>query len=153
MYYLIFIIFFLLSYILPFLGRSYYIIKFPGNDFVWQPAMETLFIGFLLYLMIYLIRFFVFFIVSIVFLFHSKKINKIFKHNSLILFLLFILDNIILLISIKFGIYEIYEFNLFAYAFAMILLSLSITYFPFWLVFGIRNLIHYVKDLKNKKTE
>ena len=153
MYYLIFIIFFLISYILPFGGMSYYFIKFPGNDFVWQSAMETVFIGFLIYLIIYLIRFFVFFIVSIILLFHSQKINKIFKLNSLILFLLFILDNIMLLISIKFGIYKIYESDLFEYAFAMILFSLSITYFPFWLVFGIRNLIHCIKDLKNKKTK
>ena len=148
MYNLIFIKFFLISYILPFLGRSYYFVKFPGNDFVWQSAMETIFIGFLIYLMIYLIRFIVFFIVSIVLLFHSQSINKIFKHNSLILFILFILDNIILLISIKFGIYKIYEFNLFEYAFAMILFSLSISYLPFWLVFGVRNLICLIKNKK-----
>ena len=31
--------------------------------------------------------------------------------------------------------------------------NITIVFFPFWLVFGIRNLIHYIKGLKNKKSE
>ena len=139
-------------YLLPFGAMQYSFVKFPpSNVLVWQSTMESVFIAMLIYFVFYIIRLIVLFMVSIYLLRHFDNLKKVFIYNYIILFILFLLDNIIIKVVNFKGVYSVS--SVFDYLFFMLFCSMVIVYFPFWLVFGIRNLIHYIKGLKNKKSE
>ena len=151
MIYLLFAILFVIFYILPYGVLSYSLMKFPGNDFVWQSAAESAIGALLVYIVVCLFRSLFYFVSSMLLLRNSEKINKILKYNFLVFFLLFLLDNIVLIIFISTKLYEPVFFDLFEYILIMILFSFSMSYFPFWLVFGVRNLVCYIKNFMTKK--
>ena len=152
MYYLFFIFFLIMLYLLPFGAIQYSFIKFPPNNvLVWHSAMESVFVAMFIYFAVYVIRFFVSLFVSIYLLRYFDNFKRIFIYNSIVLFVLFLLDNIVIKIVDFRNIYNISSTS--DYLFFMLFCSITIVFFPFWLVFGIRNLIHYIKGLKNKKSE
>ena len=149
MFFLCFIIFLIVSYILPF--ESFHLLWIIFNDNTPDSALAIFIFSTIMYLILYIIRAFFFIILAIISFKFKNSFTILYKYNFLTISLtlivdLFLYNNLDILLNIdllkSYGIVSFFCF-----------LSLSSTYFPFWLVFGIRNLIHYIKGLKNKKSE
>lgn len=149
MFFLYFIIFLIAFYILPF--ESFHLLWIIFNDNTPDSAFAIFIFSTIIYLILYIIRIILFIILAILSFKFKNSFMVLYKYNSLTMLLILIVDlflynNLDMLLNIdllkSYGIVTFFCF-----------LSLSATYFPFWLVFGIRNLIHYIKDLKNKKSE
>lgn len=148
MCYLFCLIFIIISYILPFIICNNLLIWLDKNE----PASlgGALFI-FLAYIILYVLRFFAFVIVALISFCFKDRFVILYKYNFLILLLLFMID--IFLYNTLDLFFNADFFKREGFIRFAGFLSLASTYFPFWLVFGIRNLISNIKTLKHQDIE
>ena len=144
MRYLFCLMFLIGSYILPYLICYNLAIWIDKNE---EASLGTVLLLYLSYLLLYVLRFFAFIFMALISFCLKNCFMYLYKYNSLIFLILFIIDMILYnTLDSIFGIdfYKAHGFLLF-----IVFLSFTSTYFPFWLVFGLRNLMHFVKN-KNK---
>ncbi len=146
MFYYIFASFFIISYLLPFFAMKACIYYMQPSDFLWQSAMAVGFSALLVYMALCIIRCIVYFIISIILLFHSAKLNRSFKYNTLVLFILFFIDNIILICWNTHFSRSSTPFTFFDYGMFVVMFSLVATYFPIWFVFATRNTVCWIMN-------
>ena len=148
MRYLFYLIFLIGSYIFPFVACYNLIIWLEKNE---PPSLGGALLIYLLYIILYILRFITFIFIALISFCFKNYFMRLYKYNFLIILLLFIVD--IILYNALDSIFGRDFYETMGFWWAIVFLSLSSTYFPFWLVFGIRNAICFVKELKNKKSE
>ena len=114
-----------------------------------EAGMGTALLLYFSYFLLYILRFFAFIFIALISFCFKNYFIHLYKYNSLIFLVLFIVDTILYnkLDSILGG--DFYKTEGFLRYIGF--LSLTSTYFPFWLVFGIRNSVCWIKDLIKRK--
>lgn len=143
---------FLLIYIFPFLTVILYvnILSFLN------PSMEAGFsdlgyvvLGFIIYFIAYIIKTISILIFAVISLFHSEQYKKLLNFNTVIGGILFTMDCLIYVLCFNNSI-SLNKINLREdLIFYIIFFSLSATYFPIWVIYGLHNLFCFVKNKLN----
>lgn len=143
---------FLLIYIFPFLTVILYvnILSFLN------PPMEAGFsdlgyvvLGFIIYFIAYIIKTISILIFAVISLFHSEQYKKLLNFNTVIGGILFTMDCLIYVLCFNNSI-SLNKINLREdLIFYIIFFSLSATYFPIWVIYGLHNLFCFVKNKLN----
>lgn len=142
MFYLIFGVFLIVFNILPFIACRCCINWMAAT--VQPTGMGPIIFLVVIYFLIYILRFFLLLIGSIMSCFLKIDLSKLYKHNSIIMLLLLMLDFFLYnLLGIFFQIDFFKKEGLLRY---YISYSLVATYFPIWLVFWIRNTVYWIKN-------
>lgn len=147
MRYILYLIFLVISYILPFIIPDNIILLLDGDEN--KASMGHAVFWFLIYLLSYLSRFIFFIIVGLITFRFKERFVNIYKYNFLILLMLLFVD-VVLYNTLD----TLLQMDFFKCGGALqffCFLSLSSTYFPFWLVFGVKNLVCYIKNFMTKK--
>lgn len=152
MQYLKKLVLFLLIYIFPFLTVILYvnILSFLNSP------MEAGFgdlgyvvLGFIIYFIAYIIKTISILIFAVISLFHSEQYKKILKFNTVIWGILFTMDCLIYVLCFN-NFISLNKINLREdLIFYIIFFSLSATYFPIWVIYGLHNLFCFVKNKLN----
>ena len=146
MRYLFCLIFLIASCVLPYVLCYNLMIWLDKNE---EAGMGTALLLYFSYFLLYILRFLVFIFIALISFCFKNYFTSIYKYNSLIFLVLFIVDTILYNTFDSISSIDFYKTGGFLRYIEF--LSLTSTYFPFWLVFGIRNSVCWIKDLIKKK--
>ena len=146
MRYLFYLVFLMASCTIPYLICYSLITWFDKNE---ETSLLSAVLIFSLYILLYMLRFFAFIFIALISFCFKNYFTSLYKYNSLIFLVLFIVD--IILCHILDPLLGTNYFKTEGFFCYIGFLSLTSTYFPFWLVFGIRNSVCWIKDLIKRK--